>query len=93
MAEESRKKRALVLSAADKSYIESGRWKCGDSPTGAHCWQHMKRQLWNCIHCGSWRYYPGYYDIMKAETRSFDSKYKRVFSANEIEAAIKLMEE
>ncbi len=34
----------------EKEYIESGRWKCAKSPTGAHHW-HITEDQMVCIHC------------------------------------------
>lgn len=40
---------------ADEEYIASGRWKCPDSPTGAHFSREVSREgrygLFLCIHC------------------------------------------
>jgi len=39
---------------ADKSYNESDRWKCSDSPTKAHHWQEHwigRKLVWICKYC------------------------------------------
>jgi hypothetical protein len=36
--------------AKNKEYIDSGRWKCDESPSGAHHWIIIHDQM-TCKHC------------------------------------------
>jgi len=38
----------------NKEYIDSGRWKCAISPTGAHHWIVIRDQM-TCKHCSEKR--------------------------------------
>lgn len=40
-----------------KDYIESGCWKCPNSPTGAHHWV-LHDIFWVCKYCGDVRRWP-----------------------------------
>ena len=49
-----------LISHLDKKYVESGIWKCSDSPTGAHHWVYTS-DSWVCRYC-------------KGVKRTFDSR-------------------
>jgi len=36
---------------ADRKYVESGRWKCKESPTGAHHWVELESGKFTCKYC------------------------------------------
>ena len=40
--------------ALNKEYIDSGRWKCNKSPSGAHYWIIIHDQM-KCKHCNEHR--------------------------------------
>ena len=45
------------------AYVESGVWRCGESPTGAHHWielklGHLPAGTFRCCWCGDCRRFP-----------------------------------
>jgi len=47
--------------SSDKEYLESGSWKCSDSPTGAHYWiitRIKTGKIMICKHCKGVRRLP-----------------------------------
>jgi hypothetical protein len=46
------------ISTADRIYLQSERWKCEHSPTGAHHWLSPTGNIFVCIYCGHKRKYP-----------------------------------
>ena len=40
----------------DKEYLESGIWKCGKSPSGAHWWIGDESNWFSCQYCEEGRY-------------------------------------
>lgn len=43
------------MNSEDKEYVKSGRWKCAESPTGAHHWVEKEKGattgLFICKYC------------------------------------------
>ncbi len=51
------------LDRQHKKYIESGRWKCPDSPTNAHHWvEHSGDGIFICKWCMDVRKFPRTFD-------------------------------
>ena len=49
----------------EQKYIQSGYWKCTNSPTGAHHWKEYSG-LWVCKYCGDVRKWPKtFYEAME----------------------------
>jgi len=77
------------------NYIESGRWKCEDSPTGAHHWVQLAGDVFKCKHCKNYRLLSNSF----SRSHQFVSKplpdiYYRVFdSLKEIRRYMKEIEE
>jgi hypothetical protein len=40
----------LNMGPMDRDYVDSGNWKCGKSPTGAHHWVISQSEM-TCKHC------------------------------------------
>ena len=54
------------MNVEDKEYLASGRWKCADSPTGAHRWIEVSDEEghhtleFHCYWCHEVRKFPVY---------------------------------
>lgn len=76
-----------------EEYYESGRWKCDESPTGAHRWNPLYRgaEAWQCVYCESYRLYPlTFYDALK---HRHNPMYKRVYSKEQVMLVVEVMKE
>ena len=45
------KPRKLSIKWLDEEYLTAGKWKCSNSPTGAHYWIRGLDKIWRCKHC------------------------------------------
>jgi hypothetical protein len=43
-----------MKASENREYIESGRWKCDKSPSGAHYWLIHQQQM-TCKYCNSYK--------------------------------------
>lgn len=90
-------KRAKYINkqAADEyeEYYKSGRWKCSESPTGAHRWRPLHRgsEAWQCVYCKSYRLYPlTFADVLKHKHNPI---YKRVYSKEQVMLVVEIIKE
>ncbi len=74
----------------DEEYYYSKRWACEKSPTGAHHWHNIIKEVWQCCYCESFRLFPLVYD--ECEGKKNDVRYKAVVSKERIGLVIEMLE-